>query len=344
MYHGQIESLHLLTDSVMVSTSTLPTPRPKLLDEVREALRLKHMSIRTEDAYVRWVRRFVLFHDTRHPAELGAPEIRSFLSHLAVEDRVSASTQNQALGALLFLYRTVLRQDVGDLDGVVRARRPKRLPVVFTRAEVQRVLAELKGESAIVGGLLYGSGLRLMEALRLRIKDVDLDAMRLIVRDGKGRKDRITMLPVRLEPSLRRHLERVRLLHEEDLATGGGSVYLPDALARKYPGAATSWIWQYLFPSRQRSVDPRSGTERRHHLSESAIQRSVAQAIRAAEVEKKGSCHTFRHSFATHLLEDGYDIRTVQELLGHKDVKTTQIYTHVLNRGHAVRSPLDRSM
>lgn len=343
MYHGPADSLHLLTNA-MVPTGTPPAQKPKLLDEVREALRLKHMSIRTEDAYVRWVRRYVLFHDTRHPSDLGAADIRSFLSHLAVDENVSASTQNQALGALLFLYRTVLRQDIGDLDGVVRARRPKRLPVVFTRTEVQRVLAELKGEGSIIGGLLYGSGLRLMEALRLRIKDVDLETMRLIVRDGKGRKDRITMLPLRLEPSLRRHLERVRLLHDEDRETGGGGVYLPDALARKYPGAATSWTWQYVFPSRQRSVDPRSGTERRHHLSESAVQRAVTRAIRAAEVEKNGSCHTFRHSFATHLLEDGYDIRTVQELLGHKDVKTTQIYTHVLNRGHAVRSPLDRAM
>ncbi len=317
-------------------------PKPKLLDEVSEALRLKHYSFRTEEAYVRWIKRYVLFHGTRHPASMGAAEVRAFLSHLATQGHVAASTQNQALAALLFLYRCVLQQELGRIEETVRARKPRRLPVVFTRTEIQHVLQELDGVSPLAAGLLYGSGLRLLECLRLRVKDVDLEAFQITVRDGKGQKDRVTMFPRRLVPAVQRHLERVRLLHEEDLEAGYGAVYLPDALARKYPGASTSWIWQYLFPAPRRSTDPRSGVIRRHHLSETAIQRAVKEAIGRAGVQKNGSCHTFRHSFATHLLEAGYDIRTVQELLGHKDVRTTMIYTHVLNRGGVgVRSPFD---
>ncbi|MDP9348448.1 MAG: integron integrase [Gemmatimonadota bacterium] len=317
-------------------------PKPKLLDEVREALRLKHYSFRTEEAYVRWIKRYVLFHGKRHPASMGAAEVRAFLSHLATQGHVAASTQNQALAALLFLYRCVLQQELGRIEETVRARKPRRLPVVFTRTEIQHVLQELDGVSALAAGLLYGSGLRLLECLRLRVKDVDLEAFQITVRDGKGQKDRVTMFPRRLVPTVQRHLERVRLLHEEDLEAGYGAVYLPDALARKYPGASTSWIWQYLFPAPRRSTEPRSGVIRRHHLSETAMQRAVKEAIGRAGVKKNGSCHTFRHSFATHLLEAGYDIRTVQELLGHKDVRTTMIYTHVLNRGGVgVRSPFD---
>jgi integron integrase len=316
--------------------------KPKLLDQVRHAVRVRHYSRRTEDAYVRWVRRFVLFHGKRHPSEIGAQEVSAFLSHLASEENVAASTQNQALNALVFLYRCVLERPPPELGGVVRAKRPGRLPTVFTRGEVQSVLANLSGATALAAGLLYGSGLRLLEGLRLRVKDLDLEHGQLVVRDGKGRRDRVSVLPGRLAEPLRLHLRRVRVLHEDDLRDGYGAVYLPDALARKYPNAPRSWAWQYIFPARQRAPDPRSGEVRRHHLSESAVQKAVAGAIRNSGIAKPGSCHTFRHSFATHLLEAGYDIRTVQELLGHKDVRTTMIYTHVLNRGGmGVRSPLD---
>ncbi len=316
--------------------------KPKLLDQVRYAVRVRHYSRRTEDAYVRWVRRFVLFHGKRHPLEIGAQEVSAFLSHLASEENVAASTQNQALNALVFLYRCVLERPLPELGGVVRAKRPGRLPAVFTRDEVQSVLANLSGATALVAGLLYGSGLRLLEGLRLRVKDLDLEHGQLVVRDGKGRRDRVSVLPGRLAEPLRLHLRRVRVLHEDDLRDGYGAVYLPDALARKYPNAPRSWAWQYVFPARQRAPDPRSGEMRRHHLSESAVQKAVAGAIRKSGIAKAGSCHTFRHSFATHLLEDGYDIRTVQELLGHKDVRTTTVYTHVLNRGGmGVCSPLD---
>lgn len=318
--------------------------KSKLLDQVRAAVRLRHFSIRTEEAYTSWTKRFVRFHEMRHPAQLGPAEIRTFLSHLAVEGRVAASTQNQALAALLFLYREVLGVELPKLEDVVRAKRPTRLPTVFSHAEVRSILDELTGMHALVAGLLYGAGLRLLEGLRLRVKDVDFDSCEIIVRDGKGQKDRVTVLPARLAGPLREHLERVRRLHQRDSAAGIGAVYLPYAFERKSPGAARSWAWQYVFPAPKPSRDPRSGEVRRHHLSESAVQKAVKEAILRAGITKRGSCHTLRHSFATHLLEAGYDIRTVQELLGHKDVRTTQIYTHVLNRGGlAVYSPLDLS-
>jgi integron integrase len=320
-----------------------PVSEPKLLDRLRAALRVRHYSRRTEMAYVHWTRRFVLFHGTRHPAEMAEPEIARFLSHLASVDRVSASTQNQALQALLFLYRHVLDRPLGELDGVVRVRRPARVPTVLTRTEVDAILDRLEGTPRLVASLLYGSGLRLLEALRLRVKDIDFAMGQLVIRDGKGRKDRITMLPQRLHAPIRAQLQMARLLHEQDLAAGYGAVYVPDALARKYPNAPRSWIWQYAFPAPKRSTDPRSGVMRRHHLSESSIQKAVTDAVRASGITKRASCHTYRHTFATHLLEAGYDIRTGQELLGHSDVRTTMIYTHALNRGGlGVESPLDR--
>ena len=314
----------------------------RLLDQVRESARLRHLSLRTEQAYVAWIRRFVRYHGTRHPRELGSAEIRAFLSHLATEANVAASTQNQAFAALLFLYRHVLKRPLDAVDGIERARKPHRLPVVLTREEARSVLAELRGAPAIVAQLLYGSGLRLLEALRLRVKDIDFGLHALHVRDGKGGKDRITVLPTTVEEALALHLERVRLLHRRDLAAGHGAVFLPDALARKYPTAARAWEWQYAFPASKLSVDPRSGAVRRHHLSPSVIQKAMTKAVRGAGIPKRASCDTLRHSFATQLLEAGYDIRTVQELLGHSDVRTTMVYTHVLNRGgRAVRSPLD---
>jgi integron integrase len=313
----------------------------KLLDQLREVLRLKHYSYRTEEAYVNWVRRFILFHGKRHPAEMGAPEIQAFLAHLAVEGNVSASTQNQALSAILFLYREVLHKEIDPIL-LPSAKRPQRLPTVLTRDEVRRLLDHLDGIYKLMAQLLYGSGLRLMECVRLRIQDVDFEYRTITVRDGKGEKDRIVPLPETVIPELRRQIERVRLLHEEDLAAGYGEVYLPDALERKYPNAAREFIWQYLFPAAQRSVDPRSDKVRRHHIDPSGLQRAVKQAAREAGIPKRVTPHTLRHSFATHLLQAGYDIRTVQELLGHKDVRTTMIYTHVLQRGGlAVRSPLD---
>jgi integron integrase len=314
----------------------------KLLDRVRAAVRTRHYSRRTEQAYVSWVKRFVIYHGKRHPAVLGEGEVGEFLTHLATKGRVAASTQNQALNALVFLYRHVLDSPLQEVGGIVRAKRPARLPVVFTRDEVAAVLERLTGTPRLVGSLLYGSGLRLMEALRLRVKDLDFGAGQVVVRDGKGSKDRTTPLPVRLRDPLRHHLAGVGLIHEADLRAGYGSVYLPNALVRKYPGAAPRWGWQYVLPALQRSVDPRSGEVRRHHVSESSIQKAVAAAIRKAGIVKHGSCHTLRHSFATHLLENGYDIRTVQELLGHADLRTTMVYTHVLNRGaQGVCSPLD---
>jgi integron integrase len=315
---------------------------PRLLDQVRSAIRTKHYSLRTENAYIGWIRRFILFHGKRHPAHMGGAEIEAFLSNLATSHHVSASTQNQALAAILFLYRRVLDQDLPPIRDVVRARRPARLPVVLTRDEVTRVLAGLSGVHWLIGGLLYGSGLRLMEALRLRVKDVDFELRSVIVRHGKGGKDRVTPLPQRLEAPLREHLVRVRIVHERDLDEGFGEADLPFALARKYIGAGRSWNWQYLFPATGRVRDPRTGTVRRYHVHHTAVQKAVRRSVRASRIVKPASCHTLRHSFATHLLEDGYDIRTVQELLGHADVRTTMIYTHVLNRGgRAVRSPLD---
>jgi integron integrase len=316
---------------------------PKLLQQASDLARTRHYSLRTEKAYLHWIKQYILFHHKRHPSELGAAEVSAFLTHLAVARQVSPSTQNQALAALLFLYRDVLQQSLPSIEGVIRAKRPVKVPVVFTREEVQAVLSHLHHTNWLMTSLLYGSGLRLRECLRLRVKDLDFNYRQIIVRDGKGSKDRLTLLPESLIAPLRQHLVRVKALHERDLKEGFGRVYLPYALSRKYLNADREWCWQYVFPSATRSQDPRSGALRRHHLAETGLQRAVKEAIRAAGVNKPGSCHTFRHSFATHLLENGYDIRTVQELLGHKELTTTMIYTHVLNRGgKGVRSPLDK--
>jgi len=316
---------------------------PRLLDEVRGRLRFRHYSLRTEQAYVDWIRRFIVFSGKRHPRELGAEEVTAFLTHLAVAGRVAASTQNQAKSALLFLYKEVLDLELPWLARVEPAKAPKRLPVVLTRDEVQAVLDRLEGANWLIGTLLYGSGLRIMECLRLRVKDVDFARGEILVRDGKGAKDRVTMLPARLAGALRLHLARVRALWQQDRAAGVGSVYLPYALDRKYPGAGREWGWQFVFPSRRLAVDPRGGALRRHHVQDQAFQRAMRQAVVDADLVKPATPHTLRHSFATHLLESGYDIRTVQELLGHADVSTTMIYTHVLNRGgRGVVSPIDR--
>jgi integron integrase len=317
--------------------------KPKrLLEQVRDVLRVKHYSLRTERSYCDWIERFIRFHQMRHPKEMGAPEITAFLTHLARVGNVAASTQNQALSALLFLYKEVLKVEVGWLTDVERAKRPQHIPVVLTRDEVRNVFAHLKGMPRLMSGLLYGSGLRLMECVRLRVKDVDFGLAHIVVRDGKGAKDRVTMLPINLASALERHLRKVKSQHEQDLEDGFGEVYLPHALERKDPGAARSWPWQFVFPSVRISTDPRSGQQRRHHVDENVLQVAVKKAARASGINKPASCHTFRHSFATHLLENGSDIRTVQELLGHKDVSTTMIYTHVMNRpGIGVKSPLD---
>ena len=318
-------------------------PRLRLLASVRQAIRVRHYSRRTEAAYVAWVVRFVRFHGTRHPSSLGARDVDVFLSDLAVRGRVSAATQNQARAALLFLYREVLRTPIASGGDVVRAKRSARLPVVLTRAEVGAILTQLEGQPRLVALLLYGAGLRLLEALSLRVQDVDFDRGELLVRGGKGGKDRVTVLPATAADPLVRQLARVRRLHAQDVAAGSGRVALPGALERKYPSAGRAWSWQWVFPAASRYRDPATGERRRHHLHESAVQRAVRAAVGRARVAKRATCHTFRHSFATHLLEDGYDIRTVQELLGHADVRTTMIYTHVLNRGgHGVRSPADR--
>lgn len=316
---------------------------PKLLDEASIVARLKHFSLRTEKAYLHHIRRFILFHHKRHPREMGEPEIRAYLSDLAVNKNVAASTQNVALAALLFLYKDVLKQTLERIGEVERARLPNRMPVVFTKQEAAAVLGNLSGPSYLAAALMYGAGLRLMECLRLRVKDLDFAYNQIHIRCGKGAKDRVTIFPTALKELMRRHLLRVKLLHQQDLLEGFGKVMLPHALERKLPYAEREWAWQYLFPATKRSIDPRSGIERRHHLHEGVIQRAVKQAISKTGITKRGSCHSLRHSFATHLLEDGYDIRTVQELLGHKDVRTTMIYTHVLNRGgRGVKSPLDR--
>jgi len=313
------------------------------LDRLHAVIRRKHYSIRTEQAYVDWVRRFLAFHAPLPTERLAEPEISAFLTHLAVREKVAASTQNQALNALVFFFRNVLQNDLAAPFQLIRAKRPLRLPTVLSKEEVHRVLGFLSGEYLLMAQLLYGSGLRLMEVLRLRVKDVDFDQRLILVHDGKGFKDRVTMLPDQLIAPLRAHLDRVREMHQSDLGRGLGSVYLPYALERKYPGAARNWNWQYVFPSDRLSADPRTGVIGRHHVDESGLQKEVRRAARAAGIQKPVGCHTFRHSFATHLLESGSDIRTVQELLGHADVKTTMIYTHVLNRGGlAVRSPLDQ--
>ena len=323
-------------------TTTLKSSPPKLMEQVRVTIRLRGLSYRTEQTYTDWIKRFILFHDKRHPKDMGVEEIRAFLTHLVMERNVAASTQNQALHSLLFLYKQVLEIALPQLGALPEAKKQPRLPVVFTREETQAILAHLSGEKWLMASLLYGSGLRLMECLRLRVKDLDFARNIITIREGKGAKDRVTMLPQNVKESLRNHLVQVKLAHELDLEEGFGTVLLPFALEKKYPQANKEWKWQYVFPAPKRSCDPRSGKMRRHHLNESALQKSVKLALHQAGVHKHGSCHTFRHSFATHLLEAGYDIRTVQELLGHADVSTTMIYTHVLNRGGlAVRSPLD---
>lgn len=324
------------------STPAVPTP-PKLLDQVRDKIRVKHYSIRTETQYIQWIKRFIYFHGKRHPREMGAAEVEAFLSHLATEGNVSASTQNQALSALLFLYREVLGIVLPWMDTMVRAKKPQRLPSVLTRAEVAQVLERMEGTYGLMARLLYGTGMRLMECCRLRVKDVDFAQREILIREGKGAKDRVTMLPETLIAPLKEHLAKRRRLYDDDFAKGMAEVYLPDALARKYPNAANEWIWQYVFPSGSYSVDPRSGHERRHHIDEKLLQRAMKRAVGASGITKFATPHTLRHSFATHLLEGGYDIRTVQELLGHSDVSTTMIYTHVLNKGgRGVVSPLDR--
>ncbi len=314
------------------------------LEEVRAAIRLRHYSLQTEEVYLYRIRQFIHFHGKRHPATLGAAEIQSYLTHLAVDDQVAASTQNVARCAVLFLYRDVLGIELLPLTGIAPAKRPERLPVVFTKAEVKALLSQLEGTPLLMASLLYGGGLRLMECLRLRVKDIDLAMQQITIRDGKGGKDRVTMLPQTVLSAIQHQLALAHQRYEQDLAEGNANVYLPDALARKYPNAPREWAWQWVFPAPRLSTDPRSGLTRRHHLGEETLQRAVKAALRKAGIEKNGSCHTLRHSFATHLIEDGYDIRTVQELLGHADVRTTMIYTHVLNRGgRGVRSPLDNS-
>lgn len=316
---------------------------PRLLDQVRDRIRRKHFSIRTEQAYTHWVKAFVRFHGMKHPSLMGAREVESYLTHLSVERHVSSSTQNQALSALLFLYREVLEIELPWLDGIERSKRPKRMPVVLTQDEVAAVLGQLDGTTALILKLAYGTGMRIMEVVRLRVKDVEFSRSEILIREGKGFKDRVTMLPASLMLPLRDHLTRVRTLHERDCKEGLGEVFLPFALARKYPKAARDWGWQYVFPSNKLSTDPRSGRQGRHHADPQNLQRRMRMAVQAAGVNKPATPHTLRHSFATHLLQSGYDIRTVQELLGHKDVQTTMIYTHVLNRGgRGVASPLDK--
>jgi integron integrase len=331
-------------DSKFVLTNSVASraPKPKLLDQVRAAIRSRHYSSKTEKAYIHWTRRFIFFHDKRHPLEMAEPEIARFLSSLATDRQVSASTQNQAFNALLFLYNEVLKKRVGLIDGVVRAKRPHRLPVVLTQDEVKRVIDQMSGVPRLMAILMYGAGLRLMECCRLRLKDVDFSQNEIVVRAGKGNKDRHTPLPSTVREPLVHHLRFVKSQHEADLKAGLGRVSLPNALERKYPNAAKEWGWQWVFPATSHFTDRVTGEQRRHHLHESVLQRAFREARLKAGIFKPAGCHTLRHSFATHLLENGYDIRTVQELLGHSDVSTTMIYTHVLNRGgKGVRSPAD---
>jgi len=318
------------------------TGKPELLDLVREKIRVKHYSLRTEQAYLQWIKRYIYFHEKRHAAEMGGPEVEAFLSQLAVEGNVAASTQSQALAALLFLYREVLGVELPWLTNLTRAKKPQRLPVVLTLDEARQVLARLEGREWLMAGLLYGSGLRLMECVRLRVKDVDFAMREITVRDGKGAKERVTVLPASVAEPLRRHLEKVKALYEQDLREGLGEVYLPYAAVRKSPDAGREWGWQHVFPAGRRGIDPLSGKVRRHHIDAKVLQRAVRAAAGDAGIAKPVSPHTLRHSFATHLLQSGYDIHTVQELLGHKDVSTTMIYTRLLNRGgKGVTSPLD---
>jgi integron integrase len=326
----------------MLKPASETPPRPRLLDRVRAEIRARHYSPRTEKAYVGWVRRFIFFHRVKHPDRMGAPEIAQFLSHLATTQGVSASTQNQAFSALLFLYREVLGRELPDLEGIVRAKRPSRLPLVLSQEEVAAVLGHLRGTPALMAGLLYGSGLRVTECCRLRVKDIDFHRGEILVRDGKGRKDRVTVLPSELVTPLKQHLKQIRRRYELELVHGGASVVLPDALHRKYPRAPWEWSWQWVFPAGRLHRDRASNEWRRHHVHESVLQRAFKDAVRSAGIDKPATCHALRHSFATHTLEAGYDIRTIQELMGHRDVSTTMIYLHVLNKGgRGVRSPLD---
>ncbi len=314
----------------------------RLLDEVREILRIKNYSYRTEKSYIRWIYKFILFHQKRHPQDMAEPEITQFLSYLADNQKVAASTQNQALSAILFLYKMVLRKEIGFVQDIHWAKKPVRVPVVLTSDEAMKVLRLLEGKYRLAASLMYGSGLRLLECLRLRVQDVDFDYLQLTVRDGKGQKDRKTMLPAKMVNPLKEHLRQRKIMHDQDLASGCGSVKLPGALNRKYANAACDWRWQYVFPATSHFFDPLDKVHRRHHLHESAMQRAIRVAVRKSGMTKRATCHTLRHSFATHLLENGYGIRTVQELLGHEDLRTTMIYTHVLNRGGmGVKSPMD---
>lgn len=325
-----------------IRAGLVPNPKLRLRQQVREVMRFAHYAIRTEEAYWQWIRRFILFHAKRHPKEMGDAEVHAFLTHLAVDGQVAVATQNQALNALVFLYAQVLHRPLGQLEEFARPQRPARLPVVLTQEEVRRVLAAVPERYSLILRLLYGTGLRVIEGVRLRVKDVDFGAGHMVVRDGKGFKDRVALLPQSLREPLREQLERAKLWHEADLADGFGRVHLPDALARKYPNANREWAWQYVFPADQRSEDPQTGVERRHHVMEESVQRAMKEGVRRIKLAKPATPHTLRHSFATHLLENGYDVRTVQELLGHKDLATTQIYTHVMAKpGLGVRSPLD---
>jgi integron integrase len=315
----------------------------KLLDKLRNRIRARHFSLRTEQTYVQWVKRFILFHHKRHPSEMGAKEINEYLTFLAVKTNVAAATQNQALNAIIFFYREIIGREIPDIGEFIRAKTMKRLPVVLNKDEVHKLLNQLEGKYKLMAGLLYGAGLRLLECLRLRDKDIDFHFNQITIHDAKGHKDRITILPSTFKDALQLQIRAVKIMHQQDLQNGYGSVYLPYALERKYKNTATDFCWQYVFPADSLPTDPRSQVRRRHHLSESILQKVVKQAVHRADIRKPASCHTLRHSFATHLLENGYDIRTVQELLGHQDVRTTMIYTHVLNRGGlGVKSPIDK--
>ncbi|MFZ2957439.1 MAG: integron integrase [Candidatus Ozemobacteraceae bacterium] len=324
-------------------SSSIPDPKhPTLLEKVREIIRLKHYSSKTEKSYVGWIRRFLIFFKCRHPREMGCPEIRNFLTDLALVKKVASSTQNQALAALLFMYRDVLRLDLPFVEGIERAKKPERLPIILTRPEIQQIFAYLDGSFWLMGNLLYGAGLRLNECIQLRVQDVEFSNNQITVRQGKGAKDRVTILPEAVKNMLQEQIRRILFIHAQDLSEGFGRVFLPAALDRKYPNAAQEQAWQYVFPARKRSIDPRTNVERRHHLHETSLQHAIKEAVRKAGITKPVGCHSFRHAFATHLLEAGYDIRTIQELMGHKDVSTTMIYTHVLQRGgRGVVSPLD---